>query len=1141
VPVEEERQSEISPYGFGSISYPNSHDQEIYRAPFVNFLENEQRLVILNGLFQKLMNLYHQNSSNQDLGAIGKLVSKSLGFPLPFDLEKVVNEIGNTSNCFLNVGLELNSFHARVQKISDQCLDDVSKFLVIFLNMNWYNFQNASVAADLAHTSPVAADSAPTSPVAGPSGVGPVAVDSAPASPVAGPSGRGTFDSMMDEPLFESAGPSGVGTFDSILDEPMLPSVISTTPSRAPSPIPVSTTVDATKAKIIVDADTRMFFIAIQILCLRIAGFGISLCRFASEEVKEAMDLIELPSNDTPVNRWKIRDPSLANILDAQTAVVFSSHTGSLMSHFGYIFKVIEGKVNRLSNINISTYFKSKTPDSFCLDILPRVLFEELYVLGLFYFDADPILITEYGEKAFSLIRTNALETNLHLLLKDDSSFDGMARSILSKFGTEDIGISRGKIKYALCPYLSSDVVQQYKKIIQSKESQDVNRHLQQPVYFERQCHRNKNPFIEVMDLDWTSDFRDAYLTSEMVLKSETVLKTIRSRLMRNAVTLQKGRNGEIINEVKLALNPVGHFKVLIFAFGTKDAPAINPENKTLSFQTLKIGLCLVKIGQDSTPQKLNIQSILLLSGMVEGSKTTSLNQQSMLHQFLYRQYLIPGRVFLYDPASFKLAAVMDNKLYSLILERSRTLVSTHEMKTWPKLTSIYKAQNLVSTLESYVVSVDFPDQKKNLLGLSTTLLGFSCQSLEDSCLQSLATYNQLKSWKKAYNLKKDSLDSVKILFNRTGSVSEGTIQILGKLTLQNDDLIFNVAKWTSSSEYEFIRSWKLSLWDFYDQLGLTTISISDFTKKFYELNKGRQSELKNYTLGLKNGQLAIRNFRHLSVDDFKEDSVRVRSLNKFDLLFDKSTVDGTILPSEMLQMRSLLRKANKVDGFGFNAKSSYVPDIKIPLLVASTQQLDTLMDLSRSIKNAAITHTIHAHLFGQMISFAAQQALSFDSTVSSRLSCSFVDEKSLKLAFEIFDMNGQKRESGSIQDSEIVSEMGNLMMYHARSNGIWDLDRLTAVLSLVVKVLNGLVPQDMVQFIDLLKSKSESSSRLLAFFSLLIQLCDETMSSSLNPANQDFQNVEADQVNGIYLELNSGQIYGFSSKEVSLSQSTND
>jgi len=1137
--------------------YHSREDQKKHAATFWKFLASKDRFVVLEKFTQKLQNMAYNPSSDKldDINMIESLSLKYLGVPLPFDLKAVGSRktLVNIawcplfSSCGLMLGSKFGDFHAKMEEIVVRTLGHFelsSKHAVVFLDMVWYCKRllpkNRSSATDSDAEVDAASDVC--------------AATSSAFSHTSAHTSSATIATSSSADTSTSA--TATASFDSDSDVDDSDTCAATTSA---DPDAGATSVDAdpdagaaSKAKnqecnFIIDDETGAFLVAIQVLALRIAGADIATCRFMSAAVKSAMSLLEIDSDTTAVNLWRISDHNLSKIFHQDTKIYYTPHSSKFIYDFGYVQKVIDGDVDSWSNTDFSTSFQSGIPDALFLDLLPRQIFSEVYLFATFFFGAtDQFKV--FGDAAFAAIRSNDAGLNLHVLLKGAPCFSDMCLSLLSLYGSQTADVKSGTVRAAIAPRLSTNIVQKYKENIKQKETADISPFVQQAVHLERCRSRGHNPFIPLQyDSSFLEDFQSCLLLSRKLNLSQNVLTTIKGRLMRNAKTLQRGRNGEIIQEIQLALEhsrkpSQPHFKVLLLAFATRDAPAINQKLKSQSFRNFVVVLALCeveKVEEACDENQFIVKSILLVSGMVDGRKTSSLNQQSILHMYLYRKFFAPDSICFFDPATSKMSFIEDPRLHTLLVSNLIHVVSCHEMKKWPKVDSIYNAERMMENVLNCRISLEFKLQRRNFVELSRSALnlGFHNRLLPTACFDSLATFDTLKMTKKAYNLKKITLADVIDIFESSNGISSGFATVLGKLVLENGDLFLHVVTRNDDGStvvaQTTVISCKLCLEGFYSKLDLShTISISDYTAKFFEINQGNQSKIRNFTIGLKNGQLAVKNFRHVTISDFEEAAPKVRSVNKFNLLYNKSTVSPTIMPSEMLQIRSLIRKANQAKGFAFNSKSSYCPNMKFTI-DSDNQELHNMMEMSRNLKNEVIKLFIHSHLFGQILSFAAEQALSFDYTLSSRLSCSFVDENSLKLAIDIFDMNGQKREHRSIQDSDILMEWEPLLLNHALSNCIWDSDRLSEVLSVIQNFVRTSTEEDKKKFIPLLKKKGVDSQYLLGFLALLISLNDESLARNLQPVNENFQNVEADQVNGIYFELNDGNVYGYSLKEV--------
>jgi hypothetical protein len=568
-------------------------------------------------------------------------------------------------------------------------------------------------------------------------------------------------------------------------------------------------------------------------------------------------------------------------------------------------------------------------------------------------------------------------------------------------------------------------------------------------------------------------------LLSKKLTATSSVLQTIKARLQRNAKTLQRGRNGEILQEIQLALEQMNSkrkiFKTLLLAFATKSAPPINEMRKSQSFGNFVVLLTLCEV-ENADKGNWNIKSIVLVSGMVDGAKTSSLNQQSMLHMYLYRKFFKVGQVCFFDPIASNMGFIHDDGLHAVLVSGLKNVVSCHDMKKWSKMDSIYMAEELVKQRIDCFISIVFLNQKKNFVELSASILGLENENnFEISCLQSIATFDTCKTRKKAYNLKKMKLDEVQRVFESkdlADEISIGLVTVLGKLEQRDGDLFLNIVTENESSVSSNAVSLKLCLESLHSDLNLPTLSLLDYMAKFYSLNQDKASKIRSYCIGFKNDLFAVKNFRHVSLTNFDSSVPRVRTVNRYSLLYDQSVVLPTIPPSEMLRMKSILRKANQVQGFAFNSKSSYAPSMEFKIGTDQSQELDSLLSKSRTIKNEAIKLTVYAHLFGQMLSFAAGQIASGSVRSGFSLSSSFDDLNSLKLDFKMTDWKGQVIQPRTVQDSACLLEWGPLMSNHARSNGVWDSDRLSGVLSAIFASIRASTFENQQKFLSMLKTK---------------------------------------------------------------------
>jgi hypothetical protein len=419
--------------------YLSKDDQKRNAVIFWDFLVREDRLQVLVDLFRKLEDILYNPKQFTSVSIIENLVQDSIGVPLPFRLN-LINPSARAfltiawcpyySSCGLMLGSKFGDFHAKMEQILiDSLLDSkLSACSLLFLDAIWYC---PRFCKDEKKQEEACQNATTNEPAAG--------------------------RSTDLEPL------------ETVTDENENP----------------KTAVEIEECEDKLDPDTLSLLVAIQVLSLRIVGVEIDTCRFMSAVVKSAMTLVEQASNDTPVNFWKVQDPTLSLIFKDSTKIFYSPHTSAFFHQFKHIQKVIDGEAKQWSNATAS--FISTVPDASFLDKLPRVIFQEIFLYGSFFFGSfDSVDFFNFGDACFDAIRSNSTDGNLHIMLKGAPSFSCMTKSVLALYDVQTSDLKPGTIRSAIAPRLSHDAVAKYKEKIKSSETFDIVPFVRQPVYFER-------------------------------------------------------------------------------------------------------------------------------------------------------------------------------------------------------------------------------------------------------------------------------------------------------------------------------------------------------------------------------------------------------------------------------------------------------------------------------------------------------------------------------------------------------------------------------------------------------------------------------------------------------------------------------
>lgn len=86
--------------------------------------------------------------------------------------------------------------------------------------------------------------------------------------------------------------------------------------------------------EVTISPEISKFLLAIQLVSLQIAGCSLKVIRFSSAAVKEAMDLIEVESIETPVNRWRSDDSDLSYVFSDDCSIFWTKHPSAFFYQF---------------------------------------------------------------------------------------------------------------------------------------------------------------------------------------------------------------------------------------------------------------------------------------------------------------------------------------------------------------------------------------------------------------------------------------------------------------------------------------------------------------------------------------------------------------------------------------------------------------------------------------------------------------------------------------------------------------------------------------------------------------------------------------------------------------------------------------